>query len=48
MDFHCGEGIEPFNRPRVLDHQRCAATIIEKAPPVVVGKVLARLATLPE
>jgi hypothetical protein len=47
MDFHCGEGIEPFNRPRVLDHQRCA-TIIEKAPPVVVDKVLARLATLPK
>ena len=42
------QGVVPCNQPRVLDLQNRGATFIEKAPPVIVDEVIAKLLTLLE
>jgi mRNA interferase ChpB len=42
------QGVVPCNQPRVLDLQNRRATFAEKAPPVIIDKVIAKLQTLLE
>ncbi len=42
------QGVVLCNQPRVLDLQNRGATFAEKAPPVIIDEVIARLMTLLE
>ena len=42
------QGVVLCNQPRVLDLQNRGATFAEKAPPVIIDEVIARLITLLE
>jgi mRNA interferase ChpB len=42
------QGVVLCNQPRILDLQSRGATFVEKAPPVVIDEVIAKLQTLLE
>lgn len=42
------QGVVLCNQPRVIDLQSRSATFVEKAPPVIIDEVIAKLQTLLE